>query len=79
MIDVNKLPTINLQLFMKLLQTLSVEQLRKIPVEKLPDEVPEHFAEHLSPEVKRFLEDFNMAKQMARMNEYNENISLFGK
>ncbi len=79
MIDFSKLPSISLQLFMKLLQTFDVENLRKIPVEKLPDSIPEHFAEHLPEDKKRFLDDYNMAKQMARLKDYNANIDLMGK
>jgi len=74
-----KIPEINLQVFMKLLQSSDTEKLRKIPIESLPDSVPDYFVESLDDDKKRFLEDFKMSKQIAKMRDYSINSKLFGK
>ena len=64
---------------MKLLQSCDTKKLRKIPIESLPENVPDYFVESLDDDKKHFLDDLNMAKQIARMNEYSINVKLFGE
>jgi hypothetical protein len=74
-----KIPEINLQVFMKLLQSFDTEKLRRIPIESLPESVPDYFVESLDDDKKYFLEGFNMAKKIARMKDYSINVKLFGE
>lgn len=75
----NNRPKISLPVFRRMLETLSVAELRRLPVESLPDEIPLDVIEGAPPEMRQVLEDLSFAVGSRQLGRWSEDTERFGE
>lgn len=71
-------PRISLAVFRRMLRTLSVDDLRRLPVESLPDEIPLDVIEAAPPEMRQVLEDLSFAVGSRQLGRWSDDAERFG-
>lgn len=72
-------PMISLDVLGKMVRTLSTEQLAKLPVDKLPEDVPDVIYAIGTPEKNAVLEDLLIRRDSERMNRQLADLEHYGK
>jgi len=72
-------PMISIDVLGKMVRTLSSEQLKKLPIEKLPEDVPEVIYTIGTPEKNAVLEDLLIRRDSERMNRQIADMEQYGK
>lgn len=72
-------PKINLQMFERMLERMTPEELRDIPVESLPDEIPLDLIESAPPELREVLEELSFALGSSHFGRWENDRDRFGE
>ena len=72
-------PMISIDVLGKMVRTLSSEQLAKLPIEKLPEDVPEVIYTIGTPEKNAVIEDLLIRRDSERMNRQVTDMEQYGK
>lgn len=71
-------PRISLPVFRRMLETLSVAELRRLPVESLPDEIPLDVIEAAPPGLRPVLEDLSFAVGSRELGRWSDDAERYG-
>ncbi len=69
---------ISLAVFRRMLETITPERLREIPVESLPEEIPLEVVESARPELQPILEEFALAVSSRQLSRWGGDREQYG-
>ncbi len=75
----NATPKISLAMFRRMLQRMTPEQLRQLPIESLPDEIPLELIEEAPPELRELLEELSFAVSSRQLSDWGDAHERFGE
>ncbi|MDX1608611.1 MAG: hypothetical protein R3225_00635 [Halofilum sp. (in: g-proteobacteria)] len=75
----SKSPKISLPMFRRMLQSMTPEQLRQLPAESLPDDIPLDLIEEAPPELRELLEDLSFSVSSRQLSEWDHDLKTFGR
>lgn len=75
----NATPKISLPMFRRMLRRMTPQQLRQLPAESLPDEIPLDLIEEAPPELRDLLEELSFSVSSRQLSDWGDDLERFGK
>ena len=75
----SKAQKISLPMFKRMLQRMSPRELRALPPESLPDNIPLELIEEAPPELRELLEDMSLSLSSSQISRWDEDRERYGR